>query len=114
MIKNITKKTIISKKKKFCNNIFSKGFGLMFSRKTDKSLVLDFNTEKIISLHMLFVFYPIDVIFLDEKKRVVEIKENFKPFRFYTPKKKARYVIELPESSVKRSKTMVGDRISIK
>ena len=63
---------------------------------------------------MLFVFYPIDVIFLDEQKKVVEIKENFRPFRFYTPKKKARYVLELPKGSVNRSRTELGDRINIK
>ena len=84
----------------------------MFSKKTEKSLVFDFKKEKIISLHMWFVFYPIDVLFLDNDKRVVEIKENFKPFRLYTPKNKARYVLELPDGSVRESKTRVGDRIN--
>ncbi len=111
MLKNITKKTIITKKVKYCNNIFSKGIGLMFSKRVDKALIFDFFKEKIISLHMLFVFYPIDVLFLDDKNKVVEIKENFKPFTFYTPKKKARYVIEMLNGVVKSSKTAVGDTI---
>ena len=83
----------------------------MFSKKTNKALMFDFKKEKIISLHMLFVFYPIDVLFLNKDKKVVEIKENLKPFRFYTPKKKARYVVELLNGVVKSSRTTIGDSI---
>jgi len=86
----------------------------MFSKKPDKALIFDFKKEKIISLHMLFVFYPIDVIFLNKDKKVVEIKGNFRPFRFYIPKKRAMYVIEVPEGSIERSKTELGDKILIR
>ena len=65
----------------------------MFSKR--KNLVFVFDKEVKESLHMFFVFYPIDVLFLDKDKRVVEIKRNFKPFKFYFPKNKAQYIIEL-------------------
>ena len=39
---------------------------------------------------MFFVFFPIDVLFLDKNKKVVELKENFKPFSIYFPKNKAK------------------------
>ena len=84
----------------------------MFSKKTNKALVFDFYKEKIISLHMLFVFYPIDVLFLSKDKKVVEIKQNLKPFRLYTPKNKARYVVELLLGTIKKSKTKLEDKIS--
>ncbi|MDD4662623.1 MAG: DUF192 domain-containing protein, partial [Candidatus ainarchaeum sp.] len=48
------------------------------------------------SIHMFFVFYRITVIFLNSKKDVVDIKKNLKPFRLYIPKRKAKYVIEIP------------------
>src|SRR3990167_9075216 len=99
-IKNIAKKRIIAKNAGLCGNIFSKSIGLMFSIKP-KPLVFIFKKEKIIPLHMLFVFYPIDVLFLSKNKVVVEIKENFKPFSFYTPKSKAQYIIELPQGTIK-------------
>ena len=83
----------------------------MFSRK-NKTLIFIFNKEKIISLHMFFVFYPIDVLFLNKKKQVVEIKENFKPFRIMIPKKPAKYIIELPNNTIKKSKTKLGDTLS--
>ncbi len=84
---------------KICKTFFSKGIGLMFSKK--KTIVLEFKKEKIIPLHMLFVFYPIDVLFLNKNKEIVEIKTNLKPFAFYTPKNKAKYIVEMPKSEKK-------------
>ena len=110
MIKNSTRKTILAKKYKICRSIFSKTLGLMFSTKP-KTLVFIFKKEKISPLHMLFVFYPIDVLFLDKNKKVAEIKENFQPFTFHTPSKKSKYIIELSKGSIKNSKTEIGDKI---
>jgi len=81
----------------------------MFSK--PRPLIFIFEKEKIIPLHMLFVFYPIGILFLNKNKIIVEIKENFKPFSFYTPKNKALYIIELPKDTIKKSKTEVGDKI---
>lgn len=75
-----------------CKNFFSKARGLMFSK--PKNLVFEFDKPKIVSLHTFFVFFPIDALFLDHKKKVVE-KTTMRPFSFYTPKKKAKYVVEI-------------------
>ncbi|MBW2965768.1 DUF192 domain-containing protein [Candidatus Woesearchaeota archaeon] len=90
---------------KICKDMWSKARGLMFSRK--KNLVFIFDKEKRISLHMFFVFFPIDVLFLDKDKRIVEIKRNFRPFSFYTSKNKARYVVEL----VEENNYKIGDKV---
>ena len=94
ILENITKNTILTKNFKLCKHLFSKMMGLMFSK--PKVLIFVFNKERKIALHMFFVFFPIDVVFLDGNKMVVEIKRNFKPFTFYKSKKRARYVIEFP------------------
>ena len=111
MIKNTRKSAIIAKNSVCIDDNFSKFIGLMFSRRQDKALIFKFNKEKIISLHMIFVFYPIDVLFLNKNKIVVEMKENFKPFSFYNPKNKAKYIIELPERAIKKSNTKIKDKI---
>ena len=107
------KKTVIIKNFRFIDDAFLKFVGLMFSKKQKKSLIFKFNKEIIIHLHMFFVFYPIDVLFLDKNKIVVDIKENFKPFTFYKSKKKAMYAVELPNGIIKRTKTEIGDKIEI-
>lgn len=60
---------------------------------------------------MFFVFYPIDVIFLDENYKVVDFKEDFKPFTFYTSKKPAKYIIELKSGVIKNTKTKLNNFI---
>lgn len=91
----------------------SKAKGLMFSKKiSDIGYVFVFDDEKIVSLHMLFVFFPIDVLFLDKNKKIVEIKESFRPFTFYTPQSKAKYVVELPCGIVKEKEIKVGEGLS--
>ena len=103
--------SIISKECIFLDDIFSKFIGLMFSKKHNNTLIFNFNKEKIIHLHMFFVFYPIDVLFLNKSKVVVDKKENFKPFMFYKSKKKAMYAVELPEGTIKKTKTEISDKI---
>lgn len=110
-IRNLTKKTAIGLYEKICEDVLSKSIGLMFSLRQKNSLIFKFNQEQIISLHMIFVFYHIDVLFLDKNKIVADKKENFLPFAFYKSRKKAMYVIELPCGAIKRTNTEIGDKI---
>lgn len=115
MIVNKTKKTLLTKNKKILKNNFSKSLGLMFSKKiNNRGLIFEFKKEKTHSIHMLFVFFPIDILFLNKNKEVVEIKENLNPFSFYTSKKHAKYFIELPAGAVKRTKTKLNNTLSFK
>ena len=93
MITNKSTNKIISKKELICKSFLSQARGLMFRKK--QNLVMAFPKEKRISLHMFFVFYPIDVLVLDKNKRIVDIKRNFKPFTFWNSKKKGKYIVEL-------------------
>lgn len=111
MIQNNTKQTKVSNNYSFCKNIFSQAKGLMFSLK-QKNLVFVFKKEKLTPLHMWFVFFPIDVIYLNSKKEVTELKANFKPFTFFNPKNKAQYILELEKGAINKSKTEIGDSFS--
>ena len=77
----------------------------MFSKK--KQLLFVFNKEQRISLHNCFVFYPINLIFFDKNKKVIEIKKNFMPFSFYKSKNKAMYLLESPF----KIKYQIGDKL---
>ena len=110
MIFNKTRKSILSKKYVLCSSFFLKSLGMMF-RIRPKALIFAFEKEKNVPLHMLFVFFPIDVIYLDKNKKVVEIKKALKPFTFYKPQKKSKYVVELPAGAIQKSGTSLGDKI---
>ncbi len=111
-LKNITKNKILINKIKLCKNFLNKSIGLILHKKlNDKGLVFICKKEKKKSLHMIFVFFPIDVLYLNKNKRVIEMKKNFKPFSFYIPEKKAKYILELPEGTIGKTKTEIGDKI---
>lgn len=80
--------------------------GLMFESPERFSYALLFTFPKearaTASIHMLFVFFPIDAVFLDRQKRVVDIAKNLQPFTpSFTPKKAAKFLIELPAGKSK-------------
>jgi uncharacterized protein len=109
IIKNTTRKTIIAKDFTPCLSSWQKAKGLMFTLRMKSSLLFFFSKERRWGLHMVCVFYPIDVIFLDSRKKVVDLKEGFRPFTFYTPKNPCTYIIELPKGTLRKSKTSIGD-----
>ncbi|MBI2146789.1 DUF192 domain-containing protein [Candidatus Woesearchaeota archaeon] len=93
MIFNRTRQTVISKNEKKCTSWWSQVIGLMFHRK--QNLVMIFPRPRKVRLHMFFVFYPIDVLLLDEKNRIVEIKRNFRPFAFWNSRHRPQKVVEM-------------------
>ncbi|MFH0905868.1 MAG: DUF192 domain-containing protein [archaeon] len=102
MLLNKSTKKIISRKHKVADTFLKRAIGLMFHNKKKFNYALVFDLERITktgaSLHMFFVFFKINVLFLDSSKRIVEIKKDFMPFETYSPKKPARYIIEIPTS----------------
>lgn len=110
MIFNKTKNREISPAHIDCRSGFSKMRGLMF-RLRPVPLVFHFKKEKIVPLHMLFVFFSIDVLYLNSKKVVVGMKRNFRPFKFYSPSVRAGYVVELPAGTISKAGVSLGDRI---
>ena len=99
---------VLMKNIRFAGNPWERMKGLMFENENrfNYALVFEFPNESKIgaSLHMLFVFFPIDVLFLDKNKIVVD-KATLEPFTpNYTPKKAAKFVIELPKGKAKTVK----------
>jgi len=92
---------------------WKKAKGMMFEP-SPRFLIFTFRKPKLVSLHNLFVFFPLDILFLNDKKKVVEIKEDFRPFSFYFPFNKAKYIIEAPKKTVRKHKIKVGHKVSFK
>lgn len=59
------------------------------------------------------VLFPLDLIYLDEKHRVVYVTENFPRFHFGPLRFKAASVLELPTHTIYSSQTEAGDHLVI-
>ena len=64
-------------------------------------------------IHTLGMLFPIDLLFLDREKRVVDLEEHVRPFRISRVCLNARSVLELPAHTVDRTGTRVGDQLEI-
>ncbi len=107
---------VLAKDVVFYRNLFARGWGLRFRKpKENRAIVLVLGSESVSgsAIDMFFVFYPIDVLWLDSKFRIVDVKTNLKPFSGITqPKAPAKYVVELPAGTIEDS--IVGDRVIFK
>src|SRR5256885_9134782 len=61
------------------------------------------------SLHTLFMRFPIDILFMDKKGKVVRSRSDVKPFKFVAAPLRAHYALELPAGSHMGSNTRVVD-----
>src|SRR3989344_9645431 len=95
-----------------CSNVLSQTLGLMFSSKK-KVLLFEFSKEKKVPIHTFFVFYPIDLVFLDKNSKIIEIREKLTPFSLYSAKNPALYIIEATAGFAKRNKLRKGTTLQL-
>lgn len=88
-----------------------KGLMLRSNLPEDEGLLFVYNRTSVIdaSIHMLFVFFAIAAIWLDDEGHVVDAKLA-KPWRlYYAPARPARYLIEA--APVVLDRVQPGDRL---
>jgi len=115
LLLNMTKNHMISNKVVFADTTFQKFRGLMFKNRKEVNYALVFDFKKALkdsaAIHMFFVFFPIDVVYLRDSK-VVDLHRAVQPFTAYlAPKKHADTLIELPQGTIWKSGISIGDEI---
>lgn len=75
-------------------------------------LLMDFKTPGLHGIVMRDMKVPLDIVWLDDEKVVIYIVKNASPelgeSKVFTPKRPARYVLELPAGSVQRDAIKLG------
>lgn len=84
-------------------------FGLMGRREADYGLFLD----PCDSIHMFFMRFSIDAVFIDKSGIIVSIRQNLKPGQFAFGGKGSRAVLELPASRRYGAKLAVGKMLPL-
>jgi uncharacterized protein len=85
--------------------------GLMFRLKPiqTKGIII----EPCNSIHMFFMFFSIDVVFLNKRNEIVYQKSNVKPWTIILPIKNAKSALELPVGTILKYGFCLGDYIEI-
>lgn len=83
--------------------------GLMFKRKPlkDKGIIL----IPCDSIHMFFMFFSIDVVFIDQDYHVLKTVSALKPWMLVLPVQHAYAALELPKDTVKKYSITIGDQL---
>ncbi|MEA3321958.1 MAG: DUF192 domain-containing protein [Bacillota bacterium] len=90
---------------------FAKRFiGLMFKRSIHNSGLL---LSPCNSVHMFFMRFSIDVVFVDQVGRIIFCIKELKPWRVSPIVKNSYYVLEVPCGSIERFNLHEGKRIVI-
>lgn len=105
---------ILADSVKLYKDIFARSKGLRFAKRLGKgqAIILEADEESIFetTIDMFFVFFPIDVLWVSSEKEVVDIRRGVRPFTpIITPRKPAKYVIELPNGTT--SHINLGDKL---
>ncbi|MEM5834617.1 MAG: DUF192 domain-containing protein [Candidatus Aenigmatarchaeota archaeon] len=102
-------------KVKVRKNFLERSVGLMFKRKLkeNEGMLFVFEKECFPSFWTFGMFFPIDIIWLDEEMKVVDLSECLKPFRvwkFYRPRRASKFVLEVNSGFVKKNGIKLGDK----
>ena len=97
----------------FADSFVSRLMGLMFRKDPENGLILKLPSSRSrrgSAIHMFFMRFPLDIIFLDDDKKVVDMV-SIRPWKTYTPRSPAKYVVELKEGSINNYKLEIGDEM---
>jgi hypothetical protein len=101
---------LISTKAAVAQTFFERSRGLMFRGSMDESEALMFYHTP--SIHMFFMRFPIDVVFLDKNMLVIKVYKRLKPWRFACCFR-SFLTLELPVDTVARKCIQVGDALEL-
>ena len=108
---NITREVPLAEDCEEAHSFLARGRGLM--GRTELASGAGLLIEPCSSVHSFFMRFPIDVVFVDRKHRVVGLCAAMPPNRPYAGAWRARYVIELPAGVIAASGTQVGDQLQL-
>ena len=99
----------------------SRETGLMYRNflPENQGMLFVFNSEDYHTFWMRNTYIPLDIIWIDQSSKIVDIKTNFKPCTMpnceaYKPVKKAMYVVEVNSGWVEKNNIKIGDTASLK
>ncbi len=82
------------------------------SLQDNEGIILVFDSLDFHSVWMKDMFFPIDVVWFDEKWKVVDIEKDIRPESFpmgFHPRKPAQYILEISAGSIERIGISIGD-----
>jgi uncharacterized membrane protein (UPF0127 family) len=108
---NLTKQTWLATKVRKADNFLTRLVGLLKRTHLGPEEALWLMPSK--GIHTIGMKFPIDVLFLDRNHRVLGLMSGMLPYRVSAVHLRGYSVLELPNGTIKKSQTEVGDQLEI-
>jgi uncharacterized membrane protein (UPF0127 family) len=108
---NLTKNTWLATKIRKADNFLTRLVGLLKRSTLGPEEALWLMPSK--GIHTIGMKFPIDVIFLTKDNLVLSVTSGLAPYRISGVHLRGFSVLELPNGTVKKSQTEVGDQLEI-
>ena len=112
--RNTTRNTVLCERLENAGGLGGQSRGLLGRDGLDHDNGLLFETGRLIPfmwMHMFFMRFAIDIVFLDRRDRVLKVNRNLRPWRLSSIVFGARKALELSSGAADRSSTRPGDSI---
>lgn len=113
---NRTRGTVLCARLEDAGGIAGKGRGLLGrdGLESDAGMLFEAGRwEPFMWMHMLFMRFPIDIVFLDSCGKVIRVNLGLKPWRLSSLVWGAHRALELAAGATARSHTVEGDEIAL-
>ncbi len=108
-VHNNTRQTLLADRAHIAASMWSRMVGLLGKSSLEPGDGLLLRGEQMI--HMFFMHFPIDVVYLDRQGRVLRTVDRIAPWRVGPLVWNARDILELPAGTLSATGTRVGDEL---
>ena len=111
LVHNVTRGTIVGSRIGVARSMVERTVGLLTTARLEPGEGLWI--ERSPSIHMFFMRFAIDAVFVDGDGRVTKVVPNLKPWRVVWWARGARDCLELPAGAATKSGTQIGDELRL-
>ena len=108
---NLTRGTWLATRVKKADNFLTRVVGLLKRKTLTAEEALWLVPSK--GIHTIGMKFPIDVVFLTRQNLVLRVISGLVPNRITWPRLRAYSILELPNGTIKKSHTEVGDKLEV-
>ena len=111
-VENLTRDTVVGERVRIARSSRDRTIGLLGREGLPDGEGLWI--ERSPSIHMFFMQFPIDAVFVSRELRVTKIVADLRPWRVVWWARGARDCLELPAGAARASGTQVGDQLLLR
>jgi uncharacterized protein len=108
---NLTKQSWLATKVRKADNFLTRLIGLLKRTHLGPEEALWLMPSK--GIHTIGMKFPIDVVFLNKDYQVLGLMSGLVPYRVSAVHLRGYSVLELPNGTIKKSRTEIGDKLEI-